>query len=366
MTYTSSAPGAVRSAKPRTGAVGDSTRSFTQLSHAVKDMGLLRRARTFYIILFAGLCLALGGIATGMVLLGESWFQLLMAAALGIVLTQFAFLAHEASHRQVFSSGPANDRAGRTLATAFVGMSYQWWMTKHSRHHANPNKIGKDPDIDPDTVVFTEEDAASRRGFLRFLTRKQGYYFFPLLLLFGINLHFVSVKSLAAKGDVKGRWIEIGTIAVRFAAYLTAIFLLMPVGMAFAFLGVQLAVFGLYMGSSFAPNHVAMPLVGRDEKLDFFTKQVRTSRNVSGGFWASVLMGGLNYQIEHHLFPNMPRPFLAKAREIVREHAATTGVHYEETSFVRAQAIVIDYLNRVGLAARAPFECPMVMEYRRN
>jgi len=366
LTYAPSATGAVRSTKPRTGAVGESTKSFAQLSHAVKDMGLLRRARTFYIILFAGLCLALGGIGVGMVLLGESWFQLLMAAALGIVLTQFAFLAHEASHRQVFSSGPANDRAGRALATAFVGMSYQWWMTKHSRHHANPNKIGKDPDIEKDTVSFTEEDAASRRGLLAMITRKQGYLFYPLLLLFGVNLHVISLKSLAARGDVKGRWVELATIAARFAVYLGLIFWLLPVGMAFAFLGVQLAVFGLYMGSSFAPNHVAMPLVGRDEKLDFFSKQVRTSRNVAGGFWASALMGGLNYQIEHHLFPNMPRPFLAKARDIVREHAATTGVHYEETSYVRAQAIVIDYLNRVGLAARAPFECPMVMEYRRS
>ena len=84
--------------------------------------------------------------------------------------------------------------------------------------------------------------------------------------------------------------------------------------MAFAFLGVQLAVFGLYMGASFAPNHVGMPIVARDAKLDFLSKQVLTSRNVSGGWWATVLMGGLNYQIEHHLFPSMPRPHLANAR----------------------------------------------------
>ena len=85
-----------------------------------------------------------------------------------------------------------------------------------------------------------------------------------------------------------------------------------------AFLGVQLAVFGVYMGASFAPNHKGMPLIDRDAKLDFFTKQVRTSRNVSGGWWATTLMGGLNYQIEHHLFPSMPRPHLSKARVIVK------------------------------------------------
>lgn len=96
--------------------------------------------------------LGLGGVATGMILLDNSWLQLLMAGALGILFTQFAFLGHEASHRQIFESGQANDRSGRLLATAFVGISYGWWMNKHSRHHANPNKIGKDPDIEVDTV----------------------------------------------------------------------------------------------------------------------------------------------------------------------------------------------------------------------
>ena len=100
----------------------------------------------------------------GIWLLGDSWLQLLMAGALGIIFTQFAFLAHEASHRQILKSGPANDRIGRFLATFVVGMSYAWWMNKHTRHHGNPNKIGKDPDIEIDTISFIEEDAAKARG----------------------------------------------------------------------------------------------------------------------------------------------------------------------------------------------------------
>ena len=110
------------------------------------------------------LTLALGGAVTGFVLLGD-WFQLLIAGALGIIFTQFAFFAHEASHRAVLS-GKANDRVGRLVATAVVGISYQWWMTKHTRHHANPNRIGKDPDIDFDTISFTEESAARQRGLM--------------------------------------------------------------------------------------------------------------------------------------------------------------------------------------------------------
>ncbi|MGN6405987.1 fatty acid desaturase family protein, partial [Sinomonas sp.] len=129
--------------------------------------------------------------------------------------------------------------------------------------------------------------------------------------------------------------------------------------------GVQLAVFGLYMGATFAPNHKGMPVIARDAKLDFFSKQVRTSRNISGGWWATWLMGGLNYQVEHHLFPSMPRPHLAKARRMVREQCTRLAVPYTETSLWRSYGIVIAYLNTVGLAARDPFECPIAARYGR-
>ena len=311
------------------------------------------------------LLIALGGAIAGFILLGDSWFQLLIAGALGLIFTQFAFLAHEASHRQVLESGPANDRMGRAIAAGVVGISYAWWMTKHTRHHANPNKVGKDPDIDFDTISFVEEDAAKQRGIMALITRKQGYLFFPLLTLEGLNLHYRSMGTLFARGPVKGRWIELSLIAARFAVYLGAIFWMLPLGMAFAFIGVQLAVFGVYLGASFAPNHKGMPIIPADAKLDFFSKQVLTSRNVSGGMWASALFGGLNYQVEHHLFPNMPRPHLAKAREIVREHARNLDVPYTETTILQSYGIVIKYLNRVGLAARDPFDCPMVNQFRR-
>ena len=114
------------------------------------------------------------------------------------------------------------------------------------------------------------------------------------------------------------------------------VFWFLPLGMAFAFLGVQLAVFGVYMGASFAPNHKGMPIIAQDAKVDFLSKQVLTSRNIRGGWWVDP-MGGLNYQVEHHLFPNMPRPNLARAREIVREYCETLDIPYTETTlpFVR-------------------------------
>ncbi|MBD3752622.1 MAG: acyl-CoA desaturase [Micrococcales bacterium] len=339
-------------------------RAYTQVSQVVRELGLLQRTPWFYAAVGAAIALGFGGAITGFILLGDSWLQLLMAAAFGILFTQVAFLAHEAAHRQILASGPANDRLARVLG-GIVGMSYSWWDSKHSRHHANPNRVGKDPDIEVDTISFLETDAAASRGIVRMITRKQGWLFFPLLTLEGMNLYALSFRHLLSRGPVKGRWTELGILTLRFGIVLVPIFLLLPLGMAFAFFGVMVAVFGVYMGASFAPNHKGMPIIAPDAKLDFFSKQVRTSRNVAGGWWATWLMGGLNYQVEHHLFPSMSRLHLARAREIVRDYCATHDVPYTETSLWRSYAIVIDYLNRVGLAARDPFDCPMVSEYRR-
>jgi len=335
------------------------------LSQTIQELGLLRRSPLFYSATGVAIAIAFGGAVTGFVLLGDSWFQLLIAGALGLIFTQIAFLAHEAGHRQILSTGPANDRLARVLA-ALVGISYSWWDSKHSRHHANPNRVGRDPDIEVDTISFLDADAAEARGLRRFITQRQGWLFFPLLTLEGLNLYFHSLKFLVGRDPVKARWSELAMIVARFTLVFTPVFLFLPLGMAFAFTGMMVAVFGVYMGASFAPNHKGMPVIAPEARLDFFSKQVRTSRNIRGGWWATALMGGLNYQIEHHLFPSMARPQLARTREVVREFCATHQVPYTETSLWRSYLIVIDYLNRVGLAARDPFECPMVAEFRRG
>jgi fatty acid desaturase len=338
--------------------------TYNVLLARVRDAGLLERRRGFYIAMFTVVTACLAAAVTGSLLIGDSWFQLLIAAGIGLIFTQYAFLAHETAHRQVFASGVVSDRVGRVLAAGVVGMSYAWWTSKHTKHHGNPNTIGRDTDIAYDTVSFLEQDAVKQRGLSRLFTQRQGYAFFPILLFEGFNLHFMSYKTLFGHKKVDKRAHEITMITIRFAIYLGLIFWFLPVGMAFAFIGGQFAIFGLYMGASFAPNHIGMPIIPESSRVDFLSKQVLTSRNITGGRLMTLAMGGLDYQVEHHLFPSMARPNLRKARAMVREHCAEHQVPYTETSLWSAFGTVIAYLNRVGLAARRPFDCPMAAEYR--
>jgi len=150
----------------------------------------------------------------------------------------------------------------------------------------------------------------------------------------------------------------------RLGAYAVVLLMLLPVGKASAFFCVQMAVFGLCLGGSFAPNHKGMPIVPPMSKIDFFRRQVLMSRNVKGGPFVDFAMGGLNYQIEHHLFPSMPQPNLKRVQPIVREYCAEHDVSYTEVGIFASYGIVVGYLNNVGLRAREPFECPVVSQYR--
>ena len=112
------------------------------------------------------------------------------------------------------------------------------------------------------------------------------------------------------------------------------------------------------MGSSFAPNHIGMPLVSPKLKLDFLRRQVLMSRNISGGPPISVFMGGLNMQIEHNLFPSMARPQLRKAQPLVAAYCAAQGVPCTRTTLWQSYRIVIGYLNTVRTPRQGPLPVP--------
>ena len=339
--------------------------SFTSLTRQVHELGLMRRRYGYYWSKLIGAVLIIAAWIAGFVWIGDSWWQLVNAFVLAIVMTQVAFLGHDAAHRQIFKSGRWNDWVSLIVATLLVGISYGWWRSKHNRHHANPNRVGADPDIALAAIAMTPAMASRHRSpLMRKLVAHQGWYFFPLLLLEGLSMHADSIKRVLRPENAERRWVELSFLTVRLGGMLALVFLVLPPGKAVAFLAVQLAVFGFYLGFSFAPNHIGMPLVSPKLKLDFLRRQVLMSRNISGGPWMSVLMGGLNYQVEHHLFPSMARPNLRKIQSLVAAHCAAEGVPYTQTTLWSAYRTIIGYLNTVGLKGKDPFLCPLVAQRR--
>ncbi|WP_243076285.1 acyl-CoA desaturase [Microbacterium sp. SS28] len=342
------------------------TNDFTELAKVIGASGLMRRRYGYYWSKLIGAVVVLASALVGFVLIGDTWWQLFTAAGLAVLFTQIAMLGHDAAHRQIFVSGKWNDWTTLVIGNLLVGMSYGWWQHKHTRHHANPNKIGSDPDIELPVVAVTPDQLERRtRKYgpaLGWVMAHQGLFFYPILLFEGLSLHASSVRRVVSREPLRRRTVEIAFLAVRIGGYLTLVFFVLSPGVAAAFLAVQLGLFGAYMGLSFAPNHKGMPLVPAGMRLDFLRRQVLMSRNIRGSRILDVAMGGLNYQIEHHLFPSMPRPHLRAASRTVERYCAEHGVAYTQTGLWESYRIVTRYINRVGLGERDPFECPMLLQ----
>jgi fatty acid desaturase len=322
---------------------------YAKLSRIVRAAGLLRRRPGYYSVKIAVNLLLLTAGWAAFVLLGRSWWQLLVAVFLAAMFTQTGFIGHDAGHRQISGSKRTDDLLGRIHGNLLIGLSYGWWTDKHRRHHAHPNQLGRDPDIGGRAIALTRGQSRARRGIGSWLAGHQAWLFFPMLLLEGFHLHAAGVRTLLGRrGSTTVKLVDGALLAVHTVGYLAAVLLVLSPVQAVAFVLVQQGLFGVYLGCSFAPNHKGMPVLGEDEKTDFLRRQVITSRNIRGGWLTDLALGGLNYQIEHHLFPSMPRPSLRHAQEPVRAFCARHGIPYRESGFAASYAQVLRHLHTVG------------------
>ncbi|MGH3435536.1 MAG: fatty acid desaturase family protein [Sciscionella sp.] len=329
----------------------ESGSDFATLSRRVSQAGLLQRLPGYYTKRISAVT---GLFAAGWAMfftLGDSWWQLLVAAFLAVMFGQIALLSHDLAHRQVFRTRRPTEIAGLLAGNLGIGMSYGWWMDKHTRHHANPNHAELDPDVIPDILVWSQDQARASRGIPRLLGRCQAYIFFPLLLLEGLNLHVSGIRALR-RPTLKHRRLEATLLLAHFAGYLAALFVVLSPGKAIAFFAVHQGLWGVYMGSIFAPNHKGMPILSGPQRPDFLRRQVLTSRDVRGGWLVDTVLGGLNYQIEHHLFPSMPSRNLRHAQPIVRAYCAELGIKYFETGLIASYRQALRHLHHAGAPLR--------------
>jgi fatty acid desaturase len=323
---------------------------FATLSRQIKGAGLLERRRGYYLARIVLNLAVLAAGAVAFVAIGDSWWQLLMAAFFAVMFTQLSFIGHDAGHKQIFGSRRANDALGY-LHGGLVGLSYDWWVGKHSRHHANPNHEDDDPDLDIPALAFTRAQGQAKHGWTRWLAKHQAYLFFPLLLAEGLNLHWNGVQHVRQLRG-KPRALEATLLVAHVAGYLTAVFVVLSPLTGLVFIAVHQGLWGVYMGCSFAPNHKGMPTLPAGHQLDFLRKQVLTSRNVRGSRHVDFILGGLNYQVEHHLFPSMPRPNLRHAQVLVQEFCAHHDIDYTQCGLLRSYAHVLRHLHAVGAPLR--------------
>ena len=303
---------------------------YAALRRAVVAAGLLDRAYGYY-LLRAGSCLALLGaaIALAVAVPAEPGWVALGAGVLAFCVVQVALIGHDAGHQEVFRSGRRNQALGLLCWSLVTGVAFWYWNDRHNAHHGHTNDPANDPDIQGGGLLaFTEEEARGRTGWRLLAARHQG----PLIVLAaGLLAFWFRLESLLyVLRELRGgrRATELALLAANGLAWALAMVAFGWKG-AGVFLVSQVCA-SVYLAALIAPNHKGMPVWARDAPISFLERQVLGSRNVSSHPVWDYLFGGLNYQVEHHLFPTMPRVRLKRCRAIVKPFCAERGLEYTE------------------------------------
>ncbi|MER7001067.1 acyl-CoA desaturase [Streptomyces sp. NPDC000410] len=308
---------------------------FRELTGRIQDAGLMRPRKGRYAARIAVVWLmnAVGWAA--LVLCRGVWWQVAVVAVwLAVWHGQLAFVVHDAGHRQITRSRKVIQVLGLIHGNLMLGVCFGWWVQHHNRHHNHPNHLELDPDILRRVAVFAPEQAQDRKGFARFLAANQRYLFFPLLGLEAVVLRIAGIIALRRRA-IRRPLLEGGLMALHAVLFFGAVFLILPWPTALLFLAVHQGLLGYLLGLGFAINHKGLPTrVGKE--WSWLERQVLTARTLPTGLVGDFFFGGLNYQIEHHLFPGMPRAALRHAYPIVKEFCTEREIPYVETGVLES------------------------------
>ena len=329
----------------------DWTAAYRELRTAVSQAGLLRPDPAAYVqIGLACCCLIIGALGLAALLPHTALSALACALVGGFALVQVALLGHDAAHRSVARRPGANRLLGYVCWSLVLGVGFAFWRREHNAHHGRPNDPAADPALQTGGLIALYDEAArTRPAWLRALGAQQ-------VVLYTLALPFVLLAlrvrgwgfTLRALGG-RRRWIDAGLLALNALATLAPP-LVLGAWWAGVLLGTQL-VAGIYLGLVFAPHHKGMPVWAAGQRLSYVQRQVLTARNVRSHPLNDMLFGGLNYQIEHHLFPTMPRSRLRRARAIVRPFCLAHGLPYEDVPALVSYRRVYAELARLGSLA---------------
>lgn len=332
----------------------------------LQALNLFHSSKIFYFgKILTNVSLLAGSIAI-LLAFPKSWVATLLAAfVLALFWQQCGWLAHDFLHHQVFKNRTYNNIFGILIGNIFQGFSVAWWKNKHNHHHAVPNVTdspsGGDPDILTMPVLWWSEkliEGEDLDSLPRFLLRNQAVLYWPILCMARTSwvlqsiLHQLLPRSRNVTSDAMYA-IELVGLAVHHISYLALLAKIPTWGQMLAFVVISQALGGLLIGIVFTVGHNAMEVLTPEEykSTHFVSLQVRTTRNITPTWFNKWFSGGLNYQVEHHIWPTLPRHSLPQASVILQNFCNEHNVPYSCKGLVEGNAEVWRLLAAIGVNA---------------
>jgi fatty acid desaturase len=320
----------------------DYNKLWSQLKEEVSKEGLLAKApvrgSVEMIIVFSAFLFVMFTL--------DIFHPLFSAALMVIVMIRSTYLAHDLIHNQYFSKN-VDRKFSYIFGNFILGLSANWWRYAHNLlHHIYTNVRSKDADIKAVGGVFV-----GKRDWGELFHKNQKILYWFLLPFISVSFLYQTIKfSLKHK-----RWFELSIVFSHFLIPYYAYNSFMFSNEAIMFLVAMYMGYGLFLGLVVITNHIGCEIIEDEESkngVHWLDLQTRTSRNIKGGWLIHFMCGGLNTQVEHHLFPTAPRFYLLKVADITEKFCRKHGITYYATTLPQAYKEIYEELDGKGYKTR--------------
>ena len=326
------------------------------------DHKMLRSSFLDYAFVLVRLVIFFGG-ALACVLAPGAGFKthMLGAVSLGLFWQQSMFIGHDAGHSSITFNRSSDAMIGWTVGNLFNGVGIAWWMATHNVHHCACNSLECDPDIQHMPVLAVTEkyfksvySLYHRRRMTydrvaRLLVRYQHLTFYPIMAVARINLYLQTLIFLFKAKRVRNRGMEFLTLGM-FAAWLSALIAQLPSGHRVPFFFLSHAVAGIIHVQICLSHFSRDVFEGRPENDEWVKMQLSGTMDIECPRWLDWFHGGLQFQVEHHLCPRVPRHKLREFREtVVKPFAEKNGLQLHSVGFWAAN---LEVFRTLKLAAK--------------
>jgi len=243
---------------------------------------------------------------------GEAFSALFFAGMtlFGIAQGRCGWLMHEGGHYSLTGVIKTDKFLQEVIYGVGCGMSGGWWRSQHNKHHATPQKLKHDVDLNTlPLVAFVAEapgaKSVPRSPLLKAWIKYQAYLFAPVtcvLVGLGWTLMLHPKHALRSKNVV-----ELASMATRYAGVMALFSSKFGVAGAAAIYLATFAIATNYIFLNFAVSHTHLPTTQPDDYLHWVQYAASHTTNIQTSWWCDWWMAYLNFQIEHHLFPSMPQ-----------------------------------------------------------
>jgi fatty acid desaturase len=328
----------------------EAAKVYAQLRRDVTNANVLERDYFYYLCLgiftFGGFFLTAGLL----VIIKSPFIFIPVSLIFSFFSVQIAGILHDSVHRAVFKSPRNNDILGYFCAAA-IAFVYNSFKSTHNLHHARPNQEDEDPDIEIPFIALNRKLYDDKTGIQKQLIKYQMYLYYPLTLLVSFSNRLGSTSYFRKNKRLSEIWWQIIVYSIGAVIWFIFPFIFFPISKALILFLLANGSMGFYLGNIFAPNHKGMPMLKKNQKLSFLEQQIITSRNIKGGTLTDIVLLGLNYQTEHHLFPECPRNKLKLITPYVKEVCKKLNLEYTEVSLIKSNKIILNELSYVAKLA---------------